>query len=255
MRVLGFIFLFISHFLFSQKQNRIQLDYLHHFSMYHQPNFGTQQFIENGGNYSSNSYEFGINMVAYHQEKFSATVGLRFGLNQLILDNYVDAYYFYDKTYTFENKASVDSYSLLGGLQLGVRYQLMSKTTSLGFVGLNSTVHFYDKFRFRYLSDDFEKLRQQQSLTGFNPSEYQEILRTNKYKPNGNPRYQLSIINMQFYYGYNFISSTHFSVAGKVSIGTNLHSDWDQFKKYVWIGAGLEVGLFQIKNKKQTNEK
>lgn len=33
------------------------------------------------------------------------------------------------------------------------------------------------------------------------------------------------------------------SLALKLSLGTNLYSDWDQFSKYVWIGVGGELGI------------
>jgi hypothetical protein len=32
-------------------------------------------------------------------------------------------------------------------------------------------------------------------------------------------------------------------LAARVSVGTNLYSEWDQFRKYVWMGVGLEMGF------------
>jgi hypothetical protein len=36
----------------------------------------------------------------------------------------------------------------------------------------------------------------------------------------------------------------------KVYVGTNLYSDWDQFKKYAWVGLGLEMGFGKVKASK-----
>lgn len=53
----------------------------------------------------------------------------------------------------------------------------------------------------------------------------------------------LSSINLSTYYKHVWQLHENFSLAGRLSLGTNLYSEWDQFKKYVWLGAGLELGF------------
>jgi hypothetical protein len=53
----------------------------------------------------------------------------------------------------------------------------------------------------------------------------------------------LSSINFSTYYKHVWQLHENFSLAARVSVGTNLYSEWDQFRKYVWMGVGLEMGF------------
>jgi hypothetical protein len=50
-------------------------------------------------------------------------------------------------------------------------------------------------------------------------------------------------VNFSIYTEYQFLINDRFSLGSKLSFGTNLYSDWDQFRKYVWMGVGLELGF------------
>jgi hypothetical protein len=51
----------------------------------------------------------------------------------------------------------------------------------------------------------------------------------------------LSTISL--YYLNTFQFTNKFSIGLRISAGTNLYSKWDQFRKYAWVGLGLELGF------------
>ena len=54
----------------------------------------------------------------------------------------------------------------------------------------------------------------------------------------------LSSCNLSAFYRFELQAhEPNLSVALKISVGTNLYSDWDQFKRYAWIGVGAEIGI------------
>ena len=46
-----------------------------------------------------------------------------------------------------------------------------------------------------------------------------------------------------FFYKFLYTPWPEFSVGAKFLFGTNLKSDWDEFKKYSWLGFGIELGF------------
>jgi len=53
-----------------------------------------------------------------------------------------------------------------------------------------------------------------------------------------------SSANTSLHYAIEFKDKLDYeSLRLKVSVGTNLYSDWDQFKRYVWVGVGAEIGI------------
>ena len=63
--------------------------------------------------------------------------------------------------------------------------------------------------------------------------------------------FYFSSLNLSTYYRFVFQLHEKFSLAARVSLGANLYSDWDQFKKYAWLGLGLELGFGKVKEKKK----
>ena len=53
----------------------------------------------------------------------------------------------------------------------------------------------------------------------------------------------ISSLNTSIYYRYLLPLGEGVQLGAKISLGTNLYSDWDQFKRYVWLGVGLELGF------------
>jgi hypothetical protein len=59
-----------------------------------------------------------------------------------------------------------------------------------------------------------------------------------------------SSLTTDIFYRYLWIVSDKFNLGTRISLGTNLYSDWDQFKKYAWLGLGLELGFGKVKASK-----
>ena len=47
----------------------------------------------------------------------------------------------------------------------------------------------------------------------------------------------------------------NFDFVLRASLGTNLYSDWDQFKSYAWLGLGIELGFGNGKSKDSSKVK
>ena len=64
-------------------------------------------------------------------------------------------------------------------------------------------------------------------------------------------KYLFPEVNVSLDYNIMFLLKKGFSLGATVQIGTNLYSDWDQFKKYAWLGVGLELGIGRSKKEKE----
>lgn len=54
----------------------------------------------------------------------------------------------------------------------------------------------------------------------------------------------LSSINTAIIYRITLLPKTgRTTFTGKLSLGANIYSDWEQFKRYAWLGVGLEIGF------------
>lgn len=79
----------------------------------------------------------------------------------------------------------------------------------------------------------------------------------NSETPQALPDYQTSIYsvyntNLSAFYQIRWFPHDAFSLGMRISAGANLYSDWDKFKKYAWLSAGLEMGFLAKKNKQPT---
>jgi hypothetical protein len=64
-------------------------------------------------------------------------------------------------------------------------------------------------------------------------------------------KYLFPELNVSLDYNIMLLLKKGFSLGATVQIGTNLYSDWDQFKKYAWLGVGLELGIGRSKKGKE----
>lgn len=60
-----------------------------------------------------------------------------------------------------------------------------------------------------------------------------------------------SYLNTSVFYLHTWQLAPAFSLGARISMGTNLYSDWDQFKRYAWVGVGLEMGFGKGKEEKR----
>lgn len=59
----------------------------------------------------------------------------------------------------------------------------------------------------------------------------------------------VSTFNTSIYYRFLLPLGAGVQLGAKINLGTNLYSDWDQFKRYAWLGVGLELGFGKAKKK------
>jgi hypothetical protein len=123
------------------------------------------------------------------------------------------------------------------GFSLGYSYDILSHTKWSGKVGILTEVYLYEKSRSFY---EYEESKLDEINNWSN--DYAVALPRYSAFSNFN-RFFLSSINFSTYYKHVWQLHENFSLAARVSVGTNLYSEWDQFRKYVWMGVGLEMGF------------
>ena len=133
---------------------------------------------------------------------------------------------------TLQDPADLSCKSHQIALNLEGEYVFKSKGKLKSSVGISSEIYLFEFFKSEYISND----RFNAGNTG------NEVLLLPLVQDT--PRnFFFSAANLNLFYKYTWLQSSGFSLAAKVNLGTNLYSDWDQFKKYAWLGLGLEVGF------------
>ncbi|MFN5418550.1 MAG: hypothetical protein ACK5B9_15940 [Flavobacteriia bacterium] len=134
---------------------------------------------------------------------------------------------------------------------------LISKSNSLGLVntiyhtfssnsnfhssiGINNEIYFYENYISTYYYSNTHDRFDGDKNSFFNSLNNNDLPRN----------FFFSSSNIALFYCLRYQQSDKFSLATKISLGTNLYSDWDQFKKYAWLGVGLELGFGKKKNPK-----
>lgn len=150
--------------------------------------------------------------------------------------NPIDTTFYYSR---FDLK--VNSHSL--GLYFDYSKLIISNLNSKGSIGLCLSSYLYEKAKGEYIDKDNLEESIQSEFYMYLPSVVGSI-------QNSRQSFFLSSVNLCIYYRQVFQLHEKFSLAARVSLGTNLYSDWDQFKKYAWLGLGLEMGFGKVKASK-----
>lgn len=215
-----------------------------------------QEFIENGMDVTSKtSNNINLSITILNKNRFIWSLGLcykhiDFRLKDRIKNwAYTSSYTGSGGTiswvnyYTFQDPADLVSKSNNFGLTNSFNFQFYEKGNFKNIIGLDLDVYLLEYYDAWYESDDITE-------------------KTNKALipyPNNGPakKFFLSSVSTVLFYKLIYAPSflkNNFSLATKISLGTNLYSDWDQFKKYAWLGVGLELGFGKkpmIKKKEQ----
>jgi len=151
--------------------------------------------------------------------------------------NPLDTIFYYSR---FDLK--VNSHSL--GLYFDYSKLIISNLNSQGSIGLGLSSYLYEKAKGEYIDKDNLEESIESEFYMYLPSVVGSI-------QNSRQSFFLSSVNFFTYYRQVFQLHENFSLAARISLGTNLYSDWDQFKKYAWLGVGLEMGFGKVKGKKE----
>ena len=223
-------------------------------STYHQKII--QSYTQNGKTFLDGKrpkivdYDFLFNYATRLKKEHFLFIGLNFRRIKFEIDNIIDSIEYREVDFTetvvdsgyFLSEMSYRSKSNSLGLSLGYfyRFELMKKQFS--DLGFNFNSSFYEKNIDNYYGGDdvFPDL----------PDNWYGLM-TYKYPQNGNIGFRkgfyFASLNLSTFYRHTFQLSDNFSLAARISLGTNLYSDWDQFKKYAWLGVGLEMGFGKVK--------
>jgi len=148
----------------------------------------------------------------------------------------IDTLYFYSN---FD--LNILSHSV--GFYLDYNKVLFETKNLNGSIGANSSFYMYENAKGRYIDKDNLAESIDPQYTQFVPGKTNSFLNSKK-------GFFISSINISTYYRQVFQFHEKFSLAARISLGTNLYSDWDQFKKYAWLGLGLEMGFGKVKKDK-----
>lgn len=124
---------------------------------------------------------------------------------------------------------------------------MFSKSKQLGKIGLSSAIHLYEYANARF-ENEFNTVNTESS----NPDAWEAVYSYPGAPYNTSPfsyfsHFYLASVDLSVFYRHILQVSPKLNLAARISLGTNLYSDWDQFKKYAWLGVGLEMGFGQVK--------
>jgi len=126
------------------------------------------------------------------------------------------------------------------GLTPNFNYLLLSKGGYDGVIGVYTTAYLFEIFNAKYV---IKSIPIGFDVPSIDPYNAREVL------------FPLSSIDLSIFYINRWQLKDNFSLGARISLGTNLYSDWDQFKKYAWLGLGLEMGFGKVKKDKVEGRK
>jgi hypothetical protein len=156
------------------------------------------------------------------------------GVAYKLIKHHVTDYFLYSpyessangNTYYKELEGDAESTSNSLGLKLEVTRIVHQNGRFYGSVGLNTEWYLLEFYNSVFNADSSGSIEAQPKM------------------PATQKNFFLSSCNLSSFYRFE-LQHPDFgpSLAVKLSLGTNLYSDWDQFSKYVWIGLGGELGI------------
>lgn len=206
--------------------------------------------------YEIKNYSLGVFYTLPSEKRFTYSVGFSYRkINAKTIDrithwNYTTSYlisgiYFNDTIYqVYKDPADLVSESKNVGITNELSFKISEMKKMKHFVGIKTEVYLYEKFNSYYHSDDFSTIGNQSNDLSSDANKPYPT-----YYGNNTP-FNFHSINVFVNYRILLNVTNYVSLAAKLSLGTNLYSDWDQFKKYAWLGVGLEMG-FNFKKKQE----
>ena len=205
----------------------------------------TQAYIADGGQIKSSTWNLSLEIPIYTTKKYSIYSGLSYQrINHIIIDKTTHWQTYYGVTYEFKDPLDLKSNSNKAGIVLGFDYLMISKKKLSHFIGLTSELYFIDRYNSYYFTTD--KTQHYNSKDHIPAS-----LKYNSPYIYGGKLFRISTFNFSTFYKILLIANDKINFGLKATLGLNLYSDWDQFKRYGWLGLGLEMGF----GRKKVNEK
>lgn len=202
-------------------------------------------------NTQSSTWSASLTLNALHRSKLNWYIGFSYKtINYLAKDRISQFNYSYqtgsqgqgtwhDVYHTYKDPADLQSYSRSAGIINEVDYLVLTKDKFSGTAGMQAEVYLYENFESKYVSTDY--------VVGTNstPVGPLPLVKTAPHK------FFLSGVNTSVFFRLAFYEEKPVNLSVKISLGTNLYSDWDQFSRYAWLGLGLEIGFGNIRMKER----
>ena len=240
--------LFFLQIAYSQT-NRINFGYQRNIDLW-KPFTDLPQNIEGfDQSFFSKTYQLDLSTPLYRKGKFAMLLGISFKKIDYRFENRIQNWDFkvqyasggqsnyYFVNYHFEDPADLIAISKSIGIGTDNNLKLYQLKKLSGDLGINFRVYLLEFYNSFYESKD--------PIISEPGSPYYDYRPFPNYGPQN--KFFLSSINISTYYRQGFLLKENFSLAARISLGTNLYSDWDQFKKYAWLGVGLEMGFGKVK--------
>ena len=203
-----------------------------------------QQFDAEGKSVSSSMSTASFFITAIKTPKFSWSVGLAYkDIHFRVKDRIKNWAYlaFYDNnqiidtiSYTFQDPADFVANSNSYGLMNQFSYAFFSREKFSNYIGLDVDLYLFEKYSSGYESADYDPDYAGQYLPA-----------SGRPSTDDSPisKYFLSSSSFSLFYKFLYTPTNYFSIGTKILYGANLQSDWDEFKKYSWLGFGIELGF------------
>jgi hypothetical protein len=225
---------------FAQSENIVRIGYQKNLEVFAPYASNMASYIQTGGKVASSSWSMYAQYAVFNKKCWSLLAGITFKkINFIAEDRITNSIYENNGNivnYAYKDPIDYVSKSNSFGLSVELNYKLFETKTVKGQIGLNSELYFLESFSAKYVSADTKPPTKQTIPI----PEVETIPKMFIY----------SASNISFFYRTALNISPKISPAFKLSIGTNIHSDWSQFSKYAWVGLGFEVGIGQFKKDK-----
>lgn len=228
MKVL-FVFIFFPFLSFCQ----LNIFFDKNLDLYKPYTTEAQEYLEINSGVKSSTFESGLDLNLYVKGKLNMALGITYKniihvVNNRILDYEIDGI-------TYDAPTDLVSKSHSIGLTPNFYYSLLNYGKYKGILGINTTVFLFEIFNAKYV---VKSKPADIHIPSIYPYNSREVL------------FPLSSIDLSIFYINRWQLKDNFSIGARISLGTNLYSDWDQFKKYAWLGVGIELGFGKVKEEK-----
>lgn len=213
--------------IFAQQESALRIGYEYNLDVYKPYTKTAQESIKEYDNVKSNTQN---SSIIYQFPLGKSNWYLGAGVVYKKITHRIENYFTYSNINSMHVPTDVTSISNSLGLSLEASKQVLSREKINGQLGFQTKWYVLE-----YYSSSFKTTASLQ-----NPENY------GKLHPlvSTNPRALfLSSVNVSAFYRLNVVNKEFLSISGKISVGTNLYSDWDQFKRYAWIGLGAEISI------------
>jgi hypothetical protein len=212
-----------------------------------------QKYELNKNDLKTNTFSLFLNYSIPLNHKFSFSGGLSYKQIKYEVSNIIKEIQYNEyssssgnllSTGFFETDIGYHSISKSFGLNFSFLYSLVNKKKANHQIGIGAMGYIFEHYTGDFFGDYGKNAPQDQWYN------YYTFNRPSSGIYDYGRGFKLSNVNLCTYYRFVFQFHEKFSLAARVSLGTNLYSDWDQFKKYAWLGLGLELGFGKVRGKK-----